>query len=152
MSDGLADKRQSLRLAAMNALARREHARGELARKLDSRHGGSAEEVAQVLDRLAEEGLQSDARFAEAFSRSRYQRGQGPVRIAAELRQRGVADHLVEAGLASVEADWFELARETLIRRFGERPPADKRDKARRMRFLQYRGFDADQIRYALQT
>lgn len=145
------DPAQALRVAAMNALARREHARAELERKLQGKPGACPELVTQVLDRLAEQGLQCDGRFAEAFCRSRYQRGHGPVRIAGELRQRGVNERHIERGLAELEADWFDLARSVIVRRFGENPPEDYKDKARRMRFLQYRGFDQEQIRHALE-
>lgn len=97
--------------------------------------------------------MQSDARFAASFVRSRILRGQGVIRIKGELRQRGVdQETLNDAFTAVVESehvDWFELARDTLSRRFttpGETP----KERAKRERFLASRGFDFEQIRYAL--
>lgn len=81
--------------------------------------------------------------------RSRISRGQGPVRIAQELRQRGIADAEVRAALANAEVDWDELARSVLGRQF-RGGAADMKTRARQMRFLEYRGFTAAQIRFAL--
>lgn len=85
------------------------------------------------------------------FIRSRVSRGQGPVRIAQELRSRGIADKVVREALAGDEHDWTALAREVLARQF-KRPPADLKARARQIRFLEYRGFTAAQIRAALKA
>ena len=77
-------------------------------------------------------------------------RGHGPARIRAELRERGVAAEEIEAGLDAAAEDWAAIAREARRRRFGLSPPGDYRERARQSRFLQYRGFSADQIRAAL--
>jgi regulatory protein len=130
-------------------LARREHSRAELRRKLAHKgHGSDA--VDETLDRLAAQKYQSDARFVETFVRHRVQQGYGPVRIAAELRERGIGEAEAEAGIAASGADWQALAEETLQRRFGDLPPEDAREWAKRARFLQYRGFSADMVRRAL--
>lgn len=142
-------ERSELRFAAMNLLARREHSRQELERKLSARCSNNAL-LAQVLDQLVEQGLQSEQRFAEAFVRSRITRGQGLYRIQQELRQRGVDDSVTGVALEEAEIDWFELARETALRRFGGMPVKDPKERAKRMRFLQYRGFSSDQIQYAM--
>ena len=133
----------------MDLLARREHGRAELERKLAAR-GFSPELIAQVLERLAGERLLDEGRYAEAFVSGRARRGQGPVRIASELRQRGVAEERSDQALAVAEVDWMELARETRAAKFGAGPPADYREWARQARFLQYRGFTMEQIRAAL--
>jgi regulatory protein len=85
------------------------------------------------------------------FVRSRVSRGQGPVRIAQELRSRGIADAAVREALAGDEQDWPALAREVLVRQF-KGPPADLKSRARQIRFLEYRGFTAAQIRAALRA
>lgn len=137
---------------AIQLLARREYSRVELARKLQQKTF-TPEEIDACLDLMVEQGLQSDGRFAESFVRSRIARGQGRIRIKGELRQRGVDQEITAAAFAAVEeresVDWFELARETLARRFscpGETP----KERAKRERFLATRGFDFEQIRYAL--
>jgi regulatory protein len=131
---------------AVRLLARREHSRAELRRKLMTR-GHDADSVDTALERLAAQRLQSDARFAESLVRHRVQQGYGPVRIAAELRERGVDEPETASELV---ADWRELAREALEKRFGAAPPEDARAWAKRARYLQSRGFPADLVRRAL--
>jgi regulatory protein len=76
-------------------------------------------------------------------------RGQGPVRIRAELRQQGIPDGQVEEALRCAEVDWVQLAREVRRRKFGATPPRSLGERAKQARFLQYRGFDAEQLRAA---
>jgi len=131
----------------MDLLARREHSRLELERKLGTR--GFAEAlVAEVLDELERDGLLSPDRFAESFIAARYAKGQGPVRIRRELAERGIEPEA--AWFDDDRFDWNALARTTRVRRFGRAQPADLKDKARQIRFLEYRGFSHDQIRQAL--
>jgi regulatory protein len=137
------------RKKAMNLLARREHARTELERKLVAA-GFEADIAADALHQLAQEGLQSDRRFVESFVRSRINQGKGPLRIHADLALRGVAGGLVDEVLAEVGHDWHAAAKDARVKKFGRAQPADFRDKARQMRFLQYRGFEPDQVRAAV--
>lgn len=138
-----------IRSAAMDLLTGREFSRAELAKKLDKRFDGDSA-IDAVLDRLQEEGLQSDQRFAEAFLRSRIYRGQGLSRIRMDIRQKGIQDQLLSAAVEASDTDWFALAREVAQRKFGGKEILDQKDKAKRVRFLQYRGFSFDQIKYAL--
>ena len=133
----------------MDLLARREHARGELERKLVAA-GFDADVSADVLQRLADEGLQSDRRFVESFVQSRINQGKGPLRIHADLGQRGVPAALVDDVLGHIDEDWRALATEVRVKKFGRSRPAEFKDKARQMRFLQYRGFEPDQIEVAV--
>jgi len=139
-----------LRLSALNALARREHSRAELYQKLATSENKGVLEA--VLDRLQEQGLQSDQRFAESYCHSRMARGYGWLQIAQGLRSKGIARELVEQVRSNIDADWFTLAVDAAVRRFGRRPCQDDRDKARRIRFLQYRGFTGEQVRHALEV
>lgn len=137
---------------AIHLLARREYSRAELRERLSAR-GHEASDILICLDDLAEQGLQSDARFAESFLRSRIARGQGPLKIRAELERRGIDRERIRAAFAEFEeageADWFTLACETLSRRFSG-PGDTPRERARRERFLAQRGFDFNQLRHAL--
>lgn len=135
-----------VRRAAMDLLARREHAHGELVTKLSRKFGGHVEVIETEIERLRSEGLQSDTRLAEAFIRSRAGRGQGPVKIKAELRGKRVADDTISLAFEACEVDWYEIAAGVHRKRFGEEPPADAKEKAKRSRFLQQRGFSFDQI------
>jgi regulatory protein len=138
-----------IRLAAMNLLARREHSRCELKQKLRKRFDDD-ELIDQQLDRLSEENLQSDSRYAESFLRQRINRGHGPMRIRQEMRQKGISDDEISAALEAEEPDWFVLAEEAYQRRFGALPPEDIKEKAKRSRFMQYRGFGLDHYQHLL--
>ncbi len=81
--------------------------------------------------------------------RARIGRGQGPVRITQELRQRGIAEAVARAAVATAEVDWEALAIQVLGRQF-RAAAADRKTRARQQRFLEYRGFTASQIRTAL--
>ena len=138
-----------LRSRAISLLARREHSRAELARKLTQR-GARKDLLNAVLDELVAEELLSEARFVEAFVHSRTQRGQGPVKIRAELARRGIDDDLIERFLTRTSDSWLELLRSVRTRRFGENSPGDEQAWARQARFLSSRGFPADLIYSAL--
>jgi len=137
------------RKKAMDYLARREHGRQELLAKLESA-GFAPETAAEAVGRLAGEGLQDDRRFAGNFVRSRINQGKGPVRIRLELQQHGMEGSLVDEVLDAAGEDWAALARGIRVRKFGPGRPADFPEKARQMRFLQYRGFESEHIRRAL--
>lgn len=141
--------RKSARHAAMDLLARREHARGELAAKL-ARKGYEAAEISEALDGLAGDGLQSDARYAEQFVNARAERGHGPVRIRNDLEAVGVDAAIVDEAFSGCGVDWRQSAIEVLAKRFGDSAAADYPEKARRMRFLSQRGFGMDEIRVAV--
>lgn len=138
-STGL-DTAVAIRRSALDLLARREHSYAEMLRKLRQR--GAPVSLTEIeLDRLQEEGLLSDERFCEAYVHARSQRGYGPVRLREELRQRGVAETLIDQQLSSAERDWAALARSAFAKRFPEGPAEDMKERARQQRFMQYRGF-----------
>ncbi|MEE4108937.1 MAG: regulatory protein RecX [Halieaceae bacterium] len=140
------------RNAAMDLLARREHSRLELLQKLARRFGDgeSTDELEAAIATLATEGLQSDERFALSFTRERLHRGHGPRRVRAELQQRGVDDALIDTALAEVPVEegtsWREQARLVLEKRFGQAPARDFPERARRLRFLDQRGFGSQHM------
>ena len=126
-------------------LAAREHARAELRRKLLAQ-GYSTEYVDEVLDQLASQNLQSDERFAEHYVAQRVRQGYGPLRIAAELRERGIAEHLIADWVVTNDPEWRQRMEAVVSRRFGELAARDRRELSKRARFLEYRGFSADLI------
>jgi regulatory protein len=137
------------RRKAMDYLARREHGRTELLAKLE-KAGFDRDAGEDAVAGLIEDGLQSDQRFVEAFIQSRFNQGKGPVRIRAELKDRRLAGGMIEQALADAGQDWYALARQVRQRKFGAGRPADFNDKAKQMRFLQYRGFEPDHIQAAV--
>ena len=138
-----------LEQVAVRLLATREHSRAELRRKLLAR-GGEAVVVEGVLDALAQRRLQSDARYAEQYVAQRAARGYGPARIRAELRERGIDDGVIADWLDEQDSVWKDRLAEVARKRFGAAGLADFRDRARRERFLEYRGFGAELIRRVL--
>ena len=143
-----ADDESRIRSVAIALQSYREHGAKELEAKL-TRKGYDALTATQVIADLRETGLVSDQRFAEAFVRAHAARGHGPMRIRYELRELGVANELTEGALSTEDFDWSELAVQVRQRKFGERAPKAYAERAKQMRFLQYRGFSTAQIRAA---
>jgi regulatory protein len=141
----LLDTPVAVRRVAMDLLARREHSRVELERKLRLR-GATAELIEPALDRLAEQGLLSDTRFLQCFVASRARGGHGPVRIREELAQRGLPREAIEQALREVDVDWAEQLLEVWQRKFAGQLPLDARERAKQGRFLAYRGYPLDLI------
>lgn len=127
-------------------LARRDHSRCELISKLKQRRFTTVE-IDEALTRLDATGLQSDARFASAYSREQIARGRGPQRVIAALQQRGVASAIISEVLHEQDPDWLGIAKNIRSKKFGDDIPSDFRERAKQMRFLQQRGFDNEQIR-----
>jgi regulatory protein len=144
--DGLEEVRE----AGLRLLARREHSAKELRQKLMTR-GHPPELIDAALAELAQERLLSEERFAEEFIRARRERGFGPLKIRAELRERGIDDSLADAYLRSPEQDWQARALAQYHKRFGEQPPRDMAERGKRYRFLSSRGFTPEQIRRVLE-
>jgi regulatory protein len=136
----------SLLQRAVAALARREHSRAELARKL-RRHlpeGAHPSEIDRVLDELARKGMLSEARFAASLVRTRAERF-GAVRVRQELKQHGLAKDLIAQATAELAKSELVRAREVWRKRFGA-PPRDEAERAKQLRFLAARGFSTEVI------
>jgi len=132
----------------MDFLARREYGQTELIRKLTGK-GFQNDAATIAVTQLTDEGLQSDQRFAESFVQSRINQGKGPVRIRLDLGQRGIGDATIEIAIEDTDPDWHALASAQRHKKFGSSAPSDFKEKARQMRFLQYRGFEQDHIQSA---
>lgn len=143
--------RVDVRRAAMNLLARREHSYLELQRKLTKRFPTQPDLIPPELDRLKAEGLQSDARLAEAYISARSARGQGPAKIKAELQEKGVAKHIITSAFQASNLDWPNLAQQAAKKKFPthfDPTPTQLplKEKARITRFLLQRGFTSHQL------
>jgi regulatory protein len=139
---------KAVEAAAVRLLARREHSIDELRRKLVGK-GYPPEAIEPVISKLAGKRLVSDERFTSTFVHHHAKRGQGPVRIRAALRQQGIPESQAEEALRCAEIDWVQLARQVRRRKFGAASPRSLGERAKQARFLQYRGFDAEQLRGA---
>ncbi len=140
---------RSVRNSAFDILARREHTRLELTRKLKAKDFTDSE-IEEVLVILAEEGLQSDERYTESYVHMRRNRGYGPLKIKLELQQRGVSSELVEAYVEFNDKIWLETARLAYEKKFAGKLLETAKERAKRMRFLQSRGFTGDIIQKTL--
>jgi regulatory protein len=129
---------RSLAARAVGYLARRDYARAELRTKLLAT-GAERDEVDAVLDDLAAQGYLSDARYALALARQK-QGAYSRRAIAETLKAKGVAADTVGEALAGVATEDDDALLALWRRRFG-RAPADERERARQVRFLQSRGF-----------
>ena len=123
----------------------REHSRAELLKKIKEK-GLYFNHVSDVLGALAEQGLQSDLRFAHSFLSSRAKAGFGPVRIRQELLSKGVEGKVVGGVFNECGVDWFKNARLAFKKKFPN-PSGDLQERAKRVRFLTYRGFQIDHIK-----
>ena len=143
-----------LRLAGMDLLARREHGSSELKSKLTRRFRKrecDPDTVEQVIQQLTDEGLLSDERFAASRVRQLAGRGYGPTRIRNDLRQQRV-EHLISDTMEEAfdsEVDWEMEAAAVYEKKYGGAPiegdwDARQRERGRRIRFMQYRGFGAE--------
>lgn len=133
--------------SALGLLARREHSRYELQQKLLQRFPDSDAVIQPVLVRLEQEGYQSDARFIEAYIRSRLNKGYGLQRLRQELRMRGLDTRSVDKAFAQVSGNdgQIDILIQLWQKKFKQLPD-NSREKARQMNFLRYRGFSSAEI------
>jgi regulatory protein len=139
---------RAVRAAALDALARRDYASEDLCRKLLEK-GYDVAVVAPLLDALRAEKLLDDRRYAENFVAYHAARGQGPLRVRADLRRHGLEGTLVQECLDAFP-DWIVQLRKAQQKKFGPKPPSNYADQQRQAKFLGYRGFTSAQIRTAL--
>ncbi len=144
------DPKREIRERALRLLARREYGKRELRGRLMAK-GGDAATTDGVIAELASRGLVSDRRFTEALVRSRRERGYGPVRIRTELQAKGIDPALIEESVDERDPEWLAVLSGARAKKFGDAAPADYREWVRQARFLQGRGFTAEQIRTAIQ-
>ena len=137
----------SLKGRALRLLSGREHSRAELERKL-AQHEEEPGQLRRVLDDLHAKGFIDDQRAADSVVHRRAAK-LGAMRIRQELQGKGLADELVRAAVAGLQATEFERAREVWQRKFGG-PAADAAARAKQVRFLASRGFGAEAIRQVL--
>lgn len=133
----------SLKARAMRLLARREHSREELRRKL-SIHVQPGDDLEGVLQELQRRGWLSDARYAEQAIRAKARR-YGPIKLAHALRAKGVDESAIEAGFRAAGADGASSLERVWAARF-DASPEGERERARQVRFLQGRGFALEDI------
>lgn len=132
----------------MDYLARREHSWCELERKLLAK-GHAQAVIAQVLNRLVLQDLQSDRRYAQAIARYRYQRGFGPRHIRQQLFRAGVEQGLIESALFAEGLGWDQSLERVWQKKFSNIVDNAK-SYTKQRQFLLQRGFEPDRVQALL--
>ena len=134
---------------ALDLLSRREHSRKELYLKLTKRFE-SKENINLTLDRLEENNLLSDSRFAEEYVLARRRKGFGPIKITVELQNRGVNESLIFNEIQRFD-DWVSLARKSFKKKFPNGPSSDLKELQKQKNFLVNKGFSFNEIESVLE-
>ena len=135
----------AVRESALKLLGRRDHSSKELTGKLLQR-GFDTDAIEAVLDELTQAGLHSERRYAESYARQRAMKSYGPLRIRAELSERGIDRDLVRQTLNELDIDFNDLARSFYKRKYSK-PVQDYQEKARRSQAMARRGFAPEHLR-----
>jgi len=143
------DLYKEIREVCFRYLMRREYSQKELIQRLTDK-GYIKSDSLEVIEALQQKGLQSDARFAESYARSRVHKGIGPLRIQSELQQRGAGDYPFDMAVEDIVGSWALLLEQVYTKKYGDTPCLERKEQAKRSRFLQQRGFTNDMIRRML--
>lgn len=130
---------QDLYDQAVTLLAKRDYASGEIKRCL-KRYSSDEDSINSVMDRLISHHYLDDSRLIEKEIKKQLAKRHGTSRIKQDLRQKGLDLLAIEQALEDLDVDWFELAEELRIKKFGDELPTDPKEKAKQIRYLQYRG------------
>lgn len=136
---------REIKESCLRLLARREHSQKELLNKLLVK-GLDKDDILAVIDELAQQGWQSDSRYAESYTRHRIQKGYGPIFIAYELRKNGIDAVNFEDIMQKMADSWMELLEKVYIKKYGHDLLLDRNEWAKRSRFLMQRGFSGTMI------
>ncbi len=136
---------REIKESCLRLLARREHSQKELLNKLLVK-GLAKDDILAVIDELAQQGWQSDSRYAESYTRHRIQKGYGPIFIAYELRKNGIDAVNFEDIMQKMADSWMELLEKVYIKKYGHDLLLDRNEWAKRSRFLMQRGFSGTMI------
>ena len=134
------DVSSQIKEAALRLLSYREHSQKELFNKLSAK-GFNIADIQPVLQELAEQGWQSDTRYAESYTRHRLKKGYGALAINHELKQNGILNFDIDAVLFDIADDWLSLISEVYKKKYGEHQKLSLAEQAKRSRFLLQRGF-----------
>lgn len=143
------DTTKIIRHTITRLLAKREHSQHELLAKLKQRDLPEAESL-RLIEAFKDANIQSDERYAEAVVRGAHNKGKGPMFVRRTLEQQDIFFSSIEQYIHEERFDWFELALQVRQKRFGQQIPVDFNEIQKQKRFLMYRGFEEEQIKYAL--
>lgn len=150
-NDVLPDTKK-LTVTALAWLGRQEYSIAKFTKKLKDNHA-SDEQVQNIVEEFCARNWLSEQRYCEGFVRARIAKGQGKIRILNDGRGHQLDSDILNEAIDTQEVDWFELALGTYVKRYGSGTQVksmDIKEKAKRMRFMQYRGFTMEQVDYAM--
>ncbi len=134
---------------AINLLSRRDHGSYELTQKLTMK-GYSDNDIQQAISYCQERRYLDDLRYAKGQVRQHIAKGHGEIKIKQTLSQKRLEEHDINRAIEEENTDWFELAKQTAQKKFKSKLAQDQKEYAKQVRFLLYRGFNFEQINYAL--
>lgn len=141
--------RQKLRNRALYWLSKRDWSEYDFKKKLDNVCEDEILKEQLLADFIAKDWL-NESRYVASTVKSKVRTGSGLMRIKNDLKAHGIKPEQVDAVVAELDIDWFEQAKQSYQKKYGETPIADRKERAKRYRFLQYRGYDSEQIKYAM--
>lgn len=108
--------------------------------------------IANVMQEYISSGYLDDQRYIQVVYNNKVASGLGLFRVKQELQKAGFERPLIELTVEEKSTDWFENAVTTYMKKYGETLPADKdyKEQGKRFRYMQYRGFGPDEIKYAM--
>jgi regulatory protein len=139
-----------LRSTALAWLGRQEYYEAKFRQKL-LQNEATPEQIELLVQEFTERNWLCEQRYCDGFVRGRVNKGHGKIRIRADARQKGLDQDCLNIALDANETDWFDQAWQTYSKRYGDRLIADHKERAKRMRFMQYRGFTIEQINHAIE-
>ncbi len=145
MCDDL-ESQKEIREICVRLLSRREHSKLELLNKLELK-GFERADTALIVDALADDGWQSNQRFAESYARYRIKKGFGSIKIKYELLQRGIEDINLDEIVLEIAEDWNELLMQVYKKKYSHQELLTNKEWLSRTRFLQQRGFSTEMIK-----
>lgn len=134
---------------AVSLLVKKNYSSGNMKRQL-AKLAEKTDDVEHVLCRLTDNHYLNDAEFITYLFEKHIKKLHGPTRIKQEIRQKGFLQALIEQEIEKGNIDWYVLAKEARVRKFGEALPSDSKEKNKQIRYLQYKGYTMDMIFEAL--
>lgn len=140
---------QELKRKALFWLSKRDYSEYQLRQKL-SQSGSSDEQAEQIVAWCKAQNYLNQQRYLEKLIRYRSQQGYGLYYLLQECQQQQISKDEIELCLSELQPDWYQLARQTYVKKFGDTPISETKEQIKRMAYLRRRGFSQPQIQYAM--
>ena len=134
---------------ALNYLSRRDYSAAELKRRL-LHQGGDAVAVDQVLAWCKTENYLNEQRYLQMLVSSRANKGYGLNYIVQQCKLQNINQQQVVNCAAELRIDWFALALQQYQKKYGDSAVTEYKERLKRMAYLQRRGFNCEQIQFAI--